>query len=208
MSYTHFHHWGARTQEEIQRLQQTSEYGASYNTTEPRLLQDGQSIIDRGLEGVLRWSKNPVKDNNDDYYNGCFMSAEFSQWWAKDGGFQNKWYTGHDIGRDEELDLGSSASDAELAVGISYNTLYGASSQSGGTTVGDYLQLKTSGITNVDYAGVNNPELGELIEEGNTAGKVDITSSKSNTFGWVVNTSNVGPCQALLLAYIAVKTRA
>ena len=207
MSYTKFHHWGARTQEQIQRLQQTSEYGASYNTTEPRLLQDGQSIIDRGLEGVLRWAKNPVQDSSSDYYNGCFMSAEFSQWWASSSGFQNKWYTGHQVSQNEEVDLGSSATDAELAVGVSYNTLYGAATQVGGVTVGDYLQLKTSGITDVDYSGVVNPEIGELIEEGNTAGKVDITTSKPNTFGWVVNTSNiVGTAGSLLMKINTTET--
>ncbi len=202
MSHTNFHHWGARTQEEIQRLQQTSEYGASYNTTEPRLLENGQSIIDRGLEGVMRWSKNPVQDASNNYYNGCFMSAEFSQWWASSGGFQNKWYTGHQVSQNEEVDLGSSSTDAELAVGVSYNTLYGSATQVGGVTVGDYLQLKTSGITDVDYSGVVNPEVGELIEEGNTAGKVDITTSKPNSFGWVVNTSNVSGTAGSILIKI------
>jgi hypothetical protein len=207
MSYTKFHHWGVRTQEQIQRLQQTSEYGSAYNTTEPRLLQDGQSIIDRGLEGVMRWSKNPVQDASNNYYNGCFMSSEFSQWWATSGGFQNKWYTGHNNPQDEEIDLGSSATDAELAVGVSYNTLYGSATQVGGVTVGDYLQLKTSGITDVDYSGVNNPEIGELIEEGNTDGKVDISATKSNTFGWVVNTSNVvGTAGSLLMKINTTET--
>jgi len=191
MSYTNFHHWGVRTQEEIQRLQQTSDYGSAYKTTEPRLLENGQLVIDRGLEGVLSWSKNTVQNLESQYYNGCFMSAEFSQWWSTSSGFQNKWFTGHNAPENSEMDLGSTSSDAELMVGVSYNTLYGAATQVATVTVGDYLQLKTCGITDVDWSGINNPTVGMLVEEGNTAGKVDYSSASSNQFGWITNTSNV-----------------
>jgi hypothetical protein len=118
------------------------------------------------------------------------MSAEFSQWWATSGGFQNKWFTGHDNPQNSEMDLGSTDTDAELMVGVSYNTLYGSATQVGGVTVGDYLQLKTGGITDVDYSGAVNPGIGAIVEEGNTAGKVDYAGSRANAFGWITNTSN------------------
>jgi hypothetical protein len=191
MSHTHFHHWGARTQDQIQRLQQTTDYGngSDYRDTEPRLLQDGQIVIDRGIEGVLQWLKNPAAITGS-YYNGCFSSAEFSQWYASSSGFENKWYSVHDTSLNEEAFLGSSTSDAEMMVGVSYNTLYGAGVSTGGGTVGDYLSLKTSGLTDVDYSGTVNPGIGEILEEGTAAGKVDISGSRSNAFGWITNIAN------------------
>ena len=104
------------------------------------------NILDRGLEGVLSWAKNTVQDGSSNYYNGCFMSAEFSQWWSSSSGFQNKWFTGHDTSQNREVDIGGqTTTDAELMIGVSYNTLYGAATQVGDppVTVGDYLQLKT-----------------------------------------------------------------
>lgn len=191
MSHTHFHHWGARTQDQIQRLQQTTDYGngSDYRDNQPRLLQDGQMVIDRGIEGVLQWLKNPDASGGS-YYNGCFTSAEFSQWYASSSGFENKWYSAHDTSLNEEVFLGVSTSDAEMMIGVSYNTLYGAGVSTGGGTVGDFLSLKTSGLTDVDYDGINNPGIGILLEEGNTAGKVDYSSSRANAFGWITNKAN------------------
>jgi len=190
MSYTHFHHWGARTQDQIQRLQQATDYGTAYRTTEPRLLDNGQIVIDRGIEGVYMWSKNPIQSGGV-YYNGAFLNAECSQWWADALSFENKWYSVHDTSlsgiNDEIAFEGVNSSDAEMAIGISINTLYGSTTTAPN---GDYLALKNCGLVDCDYDGINNPDIGDKVEEGNSAGKCDISTSGANIFGWITSRAN------------------
>jgi len=201
MSYTHFNHWGVRTHDQIQRLQSAVDYGTAYKNTNPRLLQDGQGVIDRGLEGVMRWAKNPDISTGSTYYNGCFLSAEFSQWYANSGGFENKWYTNDTMNQDLETGEGAAgdSSDAEQMIGVTYNTLFGAAVQTGGKTIGDFVSFKTSGITDCDYFGQVNPPIGSFVEEGASGGdgKCDSAASfgntrgrSSNTFGWITSIAN------------------
>ena len=182
MSYQNFHHWGVRTKEQIERLYAGTDYGASY-TNSNELLEDGQSVIDKTIEGFMNWVNNPAVDGSGDHYGGCFMSPSFSQYFTTGTQFTNKWFYAGTSTTVNTVRIGATtAAAAEAMIGISYNTLIGAN---------DYCQLRTSGIAYVDVDWTSTPNNGEYIQEGNSVGKVGDAGStpQQQVFGWCVNNS-------------------
>lgn len=182
MSYTHFHHWGARIKTDIERLIDGTDYGVAY-TQANDLLQDGQIVIDKTLEGTMAWTNNPATDGSGNHYKGCFMGPEFSQYTCGTSEFANKWF-GPATGT-LKIGIGqTNASSAEKMIGVSYNTLWDANN--------DYVQLKVCGIASLDYNDATSSTTGYYIQEGDSVGKCGNSGAtpSSNNFAWVANNVN------------------
>ena len=182
MSYTHFHHWGARIKTDIERLIDGTDYGAAY-TQANALLQDGQIVIDRTIEGTMAWTNNPATDGSGNHYKGCFMGPEFSQYTCGTSEFANKWFA--PVAGTLKISIGqTTATSAEKMIGISYNTLWAANN--------DYVQLKVCGIASLDYDDATSSTTGYYIQEGDSVGKCGTHGSTpaSNNFAWVANNVN------------------
>ena len=182
MSYQHFHHWGVRTKENIERLIAGTDYGSSY-TNANQLLEDGQSVIDKTIEGFMNWSNNTSTDGSGNYYGGCFMAPSFSQYFCDTTEFTNKWFYVGGSSTVNTVRLGATtAAAAESMIGISYNTLFGA---------GDFAQMRVCGIAYVDVDDFSTPENGHYVDEGQSAGKVGDAGGtvQQQVFAWCTNNS-------------------
>lgn len=183
MSHTNFAHWGERSAENIQRLIAGTDYDSSYVKAN-ELLKNGEIVFDITLPTYMTWINNTLTDGSGDFYEGCFMGPEYSQYFSNETtNYANKWYV--NIGGTEELNYGQlTAASAEKMVGISYNTLTGSD---------DYLQVKVCGVAKCDYYSTDSrPTNGGYIQEGFEEGKCGNagTSAQNGTFAWCTNNIN------------------
>ena len=88
MSHTNFAHWGKRSAENIQRLIAGTDYGSSY-TNANELLQDGQLVVDITIPQYMAWINNTSTDGSGNFYEGCFMGPEYSQYFSSSTNFAN-----------------------------------------------------------------------------------------------------------------------
>ena len=107
MSHTNFAHWGKRSAENIQRLIAGTDYGSSY-TNANELLQDGQLVIDITIPQYMAWINNTNTDGSGNFYEGCFMGPEYSQYFSSSTNFANKWYC--HVGGNEQVNIGGTTS--------------------------------------------------------------------------------------------------
>jgi hypothetical protein len=181
MSHTNFAHWGKRSAENIQRLIAGTDYGSSY-TNANELLQDGQLVVDITIPQYMAWINNTSTDGSGNFYEGCFMGPEYSQYFSSSTNFANKWYC--HVGGDEQVNVGgTTSSTSEKMCGISYNTLPGSN---------DFIQLKVCGIAKCDYDDNTASTNGYYIFYGDTDGKcgTDASTPGPATFAWCTNNVN------------------
>ena len=181
MSHTNFAHWGQRSAENVQRLIAGADYPSSYRKAN-QLLNNGELVFDITLPSYMAWINNTLTDGSGDFYEGCFMGPEYSQYFSNEStNYANKWYV--NIGGTEEVNYGSSV-NSEKMCGISYNTL---------TDSDDFLQVKVCGIAKCDFDDAEDDATNAVyIWYGDTEGKcgVDDVTAGANTFAWCTNNIN------------------
>ncbi len=182
MSHTNFAHWGQRSAENIQRLIAGTDYPTSYRQAN-ELLSNGELVFDITLPSYMAWINNTNTDGSGNYYEGCFMGPEYSQYFSNEStNYANKWYV--NIAGTEQLNYGQpNTASSEKMCGISYNTL---------TDSNDFLQIKVCGIAKCDYDDATASTNGYYIFYGDTEGKcgTDASTAGAATFAWCANNIN------------------